>query len=105
MEATDEIEGLLEVDLDGVGLQVCRGEPLFDVVEFARDPVLLGLQKVERNGPGVVRFEEFGAFVEKSALAGDDISPRSRTNRPTGSSTHWKPKPPKKPGSIQLNAR
>jgi len=44
MEVGDEVEGFLEVGLDGVVFQLCGGEPLFDGVEFAPDAVLFCLE-------------------------------------------------------------
>jgi hypothetical protein len=46
VEVADEGVGLFEVLLDGVELQLGGGEPLFDVLEFTGDAVLLGLEQV-----------------------------------------------------------
>ena len=75
MEVADEGVGLLEGALDGFEPQLCGREPLFDGAEFIGDAILLALEKVERDGTGVVSFEELGALVKESSLPDDKPLP------------------------------
>lgn len=56
MEVAHEAQGSLEVLLNGVEVQFEGDELPLDVVEFARDSLLLDPEEVERDGIRVVGF-------------------------------------------------
>jgi hypothetical protein len=41
------------------------GDAIVDVGELSGDPVLLGLEQVDRDSLGVVRLKQFGSLVEE----------------------------------------
>lgn len=51
VEVADQVEGPLEVGLDRAEGEPRGRQPMFDCREFGADPVLLGLQQIERDGP------------------------------------------------------